>query len=216
MRFTDILALPCPSPEDYGALALYMQRLAFEIEAKILSQRSLADDFDDRRVTIWQSASLEGPGADNSDLGIQLVTADVLYSNVNPPFPVFNDAFQIGINPGTFLEPGIYHIGFIVNMVETGAVTNDSFRHFSIFLEKDVGSGTVLFAQAERIVQAENIAGGSFFGSETTFEVDQDFQSWRARMIWRHGNTGSTVQIPIGGLYVWLYRIGSGDVIEVV
>jgi|GEM_PF-2209510 len=216
MNFTECLGLPCPDPEDYGAYALYMQRVAEMVEAHLLAQQELATTFDMPRTTIWNNDEIIGPIDTTGFASLQQTSSDVVFSNVQPPFPFPLNGLNIGTNPGTFLEPGIYHIGWSINTVEVGAVTNDSLRRANCIIEKNVPGGPLIVAEFNRAVQAENIAGGSFFGSEGTFVVDEDFGDYVVQITWLHGNVASMVQIPVGGYWIWLTRVGSVEAIEVV
>lgn len=217
MNFTELYQLPCPDDEDYGAVALYMQFLAETIEAKILEQRALIEAYQDLRTTIWTNASILGPAADGAEIGVQFTgPGDIHYSNrPDGSFPDGTRPNQVGLSIGTFDQAGVYHFGYSVNMVETGAITDLSFRQVNVRVEKVIGGGSFIAAECDRIIQAENIPNGSFFGNNVAFEVDNDFVNYRIRVVWSHSNVASTVQIPVGGFWMWLTRLGSGDAIEV-
>lgn len=218
MKFTELLNLPCPDEEDYGALALYMQFLATSIEDKVLQQRALMDAYDDLRTTIWTNDAILGPSADGAEVSVEFseLGGEVFYSNRTDALaPDGTRPNRIGVDTGTFDESGLYHFGYSVNMVETGAVTDLSFRQVNVRVEKLIGAGSFIAAECDRIVQAENIAGGSFLGSNVTFKVDSNFRDYRVRVVWSHSNVGSTVQIPINGFWMWLTRLGNADAIEV-
>lgn len=53
MEFTDVHDIPCLGPDDYPAVALYMQELANIIEAELLAQQTALDTFLDTGSLIW-------------------------------------------------------------------------------------------------------------------------------------------------------------------
>lgn len=208
MEFSPNLNFPCPSPEDYGAIALYMQRLAFEIEEKLNSEQTLADFAYRPYTDIWKTSAVFGPIPFNGLLFINWQNNLVFRNYSLPGVPIF------GNNTGTFPAPGVYHIGYFVNTTTVGAANADSFRRVQMKIQKETNIGSVTFYNIDRLIGEEGIAGGNFFGSEGVVIIDQDYQAWKVVTEFTHGNTSSDMNLQAGAL-AWRTYLGTLDLITV-
>ena len=213
MNFTDVLRLPCPSAEDYAALPIYMQRLAEDIEAKILAQRALITQFNNPQICIWRGGSFDNTFASTDSLNFFLGTPDIVFSNYK--VPPFNQDPTFQITGSLFNQSGIWHLGVaVLGMFPTGATTNDSFRLLRVQVSKGTSGGTSSIVNTGRRVNAETGAV-EYFTTEFTILVDEEFDKYRIDANITHGNVASTMTVPTNGMFAWVMRIGSADIIEV-
>lgn len=207
MEFTENLNLPCLSGEDYGALALYMQHLAERVEAEVLQRQAAAESFNDQPTAIITNNQLMGPIA--AGFMDNLSVSQTIFKNFT------GGINNLTVTPGFFTTSGLYHLGYMVNSVEVGAVTVASSRAFELHIRKRTGGSFFTETVISKRIQAEGSAGGSFFGSEGTFIIDNEPHLYECYMVFAHDNAASQVQIPINGLRIWLTKIGDTSVIEV-
>ena len=215
MNFTDVLRLPCPSDGDYAALSVYMQRLAEEIEAKILAQRALISDETNPPTAIWI-----GP---NIAIGPFSTASIVELSTPGQGFGVFTNYTvngnlpQVSATKGlTFNEAGVWHFGFCITSVASGAVTNDSNRLFRVQIAKGTSGGTQQIELFGRHINAEATIATDFLTGQAVFNVDTETAKYGINTVFTHTNAASNVSIPVNGVYYWATRIGSTDSIEVL
>lgn len=212
MRFSENFELPCLDENDPAAVALYMQRLAEEIEADTLGLRSRLSTATRRPTAIWRNfaAGVAFNSAGFSSLQLN-PTDDLVFSN----YTIAGVGPRFGESQSMFPAAGIYRIGWSVNMAETGAVTADSFRWCQFFVYERIPTGSRVVAEFSRRVQAEGIAGGNFFGASGCALIGSGYQRYSMQAVLTHGNVASTMQVPAGGFTAWLTQVGSDDVIEV-
>jgi len=208
MEFSPNLNFPCPSPEDYGAIALYMQRLAFEIEEKLNSEQTKANLAYRPFTDVWKTTTVDGPVSNLGSLTMNWTNNLVFRNYTLPGTPRF------GGTAGTFPAPGVYHMGFFVNTTCVGAANADSFRRIQMEIQKETSIGSVTFYNIDRLISEEGIAGGNFFESEGVVVIDQDYQSWKAVTTFTHGNTSSSMNLQAGAL-AWRTYLGTLDLITV-
>lgn len=207
MIFTDRYGFPCPSEQDYGAIALAMQAMANKVEETALAQRAKYERFNEQPTSIWvtfvDSANIPNTG-----------TASPGWTNTaSTHFFNYVITAGIGITTQGFPMSGIYHIGWFINTTSVGAVTNDSFRQLIMTLRHDTPTGEEIVANIDRRVQEENIAGGNFFGADAIIRIGSDFQNYSVDAFFSHTN-GTDMVIETGAT-AWWTRLGSEDLIEV-
>lgn len=203
--------LPCPSPEDYAALALYMQRLAERFEAKIVAERALITDFATQPAGLWANT-----GALTASNGSPISAIDITTAIfTNTPSRLFV-GFSTLPNGGVFPEAGVYHVGWNVTMQELGGVTAGSFRQITFQIQQATASGTPLVLQdMSRKVIASTLATERF-GNDGLVVVGESTRALvGARIEFLHDNVASQVRINAGNLRGWYRRLGSTAQIEV-
>lgn len=210
MRLSDHYDLPCPEPGDYAALALYMQRLAESVEAKIVAQRAMINDFRFQPVGIWSNSGSLSTGSGGGISSIDI--ANPVYTNV----PGWSTR---GINGAsvTFPEPGVYHIGWDVFMLEVGALNAGSWRKITFIVRQQTGSGEDIVLQDLTRIVASSSNPAERFGSDGLVvvpHVNRDLVN--VRIEFSHNNTSSNVRIAPGDLRGFWRRIGSTEQIEVL
>jgi hypothetical protein len=220
MNFTDILRLPCPGDSDYAALPVYMQRLAEEIEAKILAQRA-AIALETNPPTLIQLGpnSAIGPFGTSSVLQFSLAANATIFSNytLNPPGPFGTQPRLSPLSGTTFNSSGIWHLGFaVIAFAAVGAVTNDSNRLVRAQVGKQTPSGTVTVESFGRRINAEATIAAEYFTGQTTVLIDNEFTKYNIDMVLTHANAGSNMTVPVNGLLFWCTRLGSAENIEVI
>jgi len=208
MEFSPNLNFPCPSPEDYGAIALYMQRLAFEIEEKLNAEQVSANLAYRPFTDVWKTTAIFGPISSSGILFIDWLN-NLVFRNYT-----LSGAPRFGGSSGTFPAPGVYHMGFFVNTTTVGAANADSFRRVDMKIQKETNIGSVTFYNIDRLIGEEGIAGGNFFGSEGVVIIDQDYQAWKAVTEFTHGNTSSDMNLQVGAL-AWRTYLGTLDQVTV-
>jgi hypothetical protein len=211
---TDTFGVPCPDGSDYAASALYLQRLAESTEADLLAFDTQLTEFETRPVGIWTNSAAQGPLAFNAVGTFVLDANQVVYRSYSTPTLTPFRTNQAAVFPGV----GIYEVGWNVNMIEDGAITADTFRQVAgRVLMQDPTGATVVVADMTRRVLAEGVAGGQWMAGDTTFLLSTSMlnRCW-IELDWTHGNTGSTMTIPIGGVVGWIHKIGTVDPLEVV
>lgn len=209
MEFTEHFGLACPSPTDYAALPLYMQRLAEQIEDAVIEQQAQISAFQRPPTSIWKNDTNLGPISNTGFLQLTFGPAQRVFAN-------YGGASQsLGPFTGTFPSAGLYHLGWATNAREVGAVNADTFRQMRFWVQKQTAGGLVDVMTAHRVVYATAAGFGEYFGADNTVLIDDEFSQYIVRMEFTHGNTSSQVQLTINETFVWLTRIGSSDAIEV-
>lgn len=206
MIFTE-QGLACPDGQDYAALALYMQRTAFDIEAKLIAAQAGFDAFLGRPTDIWQNNSPQ-PGFVNNNVGfVNFINATNVFRNFiggstnDISVPQLNGAFMAGV-----------HI--VCNPV--GAVNVGTFRDLGIQVNQQDPQtattvlGTWLTRGWESGTGGEVLTATCVFRQEVTELTDTDIV-----FLFNHGNTGSTITIG-NPAYAWVTYLGSEEQIEVV
>lgn len=210
----DVYELPCPDGTDYAALALAMQRLAERIEEIVLGQQAAMVDFEEQRTAIWRNTAVIGPISNSGFAEFTFGLAQVVFANYGAP-----TGPNLQSNPGqTFPEAGVYALGWSVNTAETGAANVQTARNIAATVRRHgVGVPVDVVTLSRTMSASAATAGGvgDYFGSCAVFALGNDFALHSVAFRFTHGNTSSTVQIPIGGATAWLMRLGSIDVLEV-
>jgi hypothetical protein len=220
MNFTDILRLPCPGENDYAALPIYMQRLAEDIEAKMLAQRAaIALETNPPTLVQLGPQSAIGPFGTSSIAQLTLQNNSTIFSNytITPPGS-FGGRPQLSPSPGnTFNSAGVWYIGFcIIGYVAVGAVTNDSNRLVRAQVGKGTSSGTTTIESFGRRINAESTIATEYFTGQTTVMIDNEFTKYSIDMVLTHANAASNMTLPANGVLFWCTRLGSTENIEVV
>ena len=206
--------LPCPSPNDYAALPLYMQRLAEEVEADQVALRSRISAAYRPPIAIWRRAPAGTVGFGSSGMEISFSAADLVFykylSLINQPPQM--DTFALSVT-----RPGLWRLGWFANTQATGAVTAGSTRILDVGVGRQdpTGSSKTIVGVASRYVRETQsfFASGEFFGSDTGFVVDTDPDRYSAVFRFTHGNAASTVQVV--SITAWLRFVGAPEPIEV-
>lgn len=216
MEFTDTLNLPCPDSTDYALLPIYMQDLAEQIEAKIVAQRARITAVDTQPVAVFRNFSTSGPNSANSFTSF-MDFGDVVFRNYSIPGR-FGGVPDFTFSPGqTFPRSGIYLVGYLLNLSNTGAVGDLTKRkaYFRVIRTSTSGTVTVL-ADLTTEVLANNTTNGEGFGNVGVVAIsDQDLSQVGILVGWVHNDATSSVSIGAGAFVTYLQRIGSTDLIEV-
>lgn len=212
MNLTPLYSLPCPAPEDYAAIALYMQRLAETFEAKILDERAMVADFASQPMGLWANS------------GNLTVASGGFIGNISIDSPIYTNTPSVattGFTPGPFTgmfpEAGVYHVGWNVTMSEIGAVNANTFRTIVFLMRQVAGDGTeiALLNISRRVMSS--VVSGERFGSDGLMVVNEANRPLiNARIEFTSGNTSSSTRIGAGLLRGWYRKLGSTSQIEVL
>lgn len=199
--------LDCPDPENYAAVALQLQETALQAEQRLYAvERTLRAAANRPTIVQTTTAALTGL-ASGSFVDIQpgLVATTTNFNNM----PFGWSYSTIGVLPGA----GMYDIGCCLNLIASGAVTDNSFRIIRIRQLRPVTSGGIIQTQvdlAEWVIFEANVGGGMDVTVTGTFHLQPgdeiDFQLW-------HANTGSTMNVSSGAIY-WTTFLGSEAAVE--
>lgn len=148
MNYTDIYNLPCPSPEDYAGVPLYLETLAYAIEDTLVEQQGLLEGFLDRGSGIWTR---------NTN---QLLLTDV---RTEVTFPIVFGGAGFTLMPTPYLPAtrGWYYVGAWCNMLSTGATTVNTLRQLDLAVWTTVSPADRILLDSWRCqVTTTNTAGG--------------------------------------------------------
>lgn len=187
--------LACPGPEDYAALALYMQDQAIAIDTAL---DSISDSFDSARLRPGVLATSNANVAVASGVTGNFGATTVQYNN----FPVV-----FGVS---FITPraGWWQYGANVNMVATGAVTANSVRRLTVSAVVATGGPSVTVSSTSDQSFETNTAGEWLACSAGTFYLPAG-RTVTISPTTLHANAASTVN-NMAGARVWCFFISPG------
>lgn len=218
MNLDPTFGLPCPDGTDAAAVALYLQRLAEAVEAKLLDQRTRIRAAARTPVAVWRSYNTVGPISNSGFANFSIDTPGLAFANYGVQFVPGGPLFPPAIGQGnrTFSEPGTWQVGIAVKTSETGAVNAATGRKIQMVLyQQTPAAGNVIRARMDRemVTSANANEWATWTG---TFTVGDDVANWYMAMLFTHTNAGSTVQITAGDLIMWAVKLSSADQIEVI
>lgn len=193
--------LDCPDEQNYAAIALQLQETALQAEACLYEAETLL-----RQVTNPQTIVINITGAEpavgaNILLRIGSQANTVQFANS----PRVN--LVAGLTPWT---PGVWSVGVAITASATGAVTVDSLRELFIQVLR-TGTNTVTLSSVVTTSEPNDGVGVDMCHNLIVeLEAGEEF-----RFYFRHGNTGSSVQVAAGGLY-WATRLSDATALRVV
>jgi hypothetical protein len=212
MHDVGTLGLPCPDGTDFAGYALYMQELAERIEAETLAFRNSLLPSINPPTAVWRvtaaAFAIDTTGVANINMGPgdgSLVFANYTINGFGP---------SEGESQQSFPSPGIYHVGYSILMTETGAVTSGSLRTVSMVVFRDDPEGSTIVLDLSSN-QAASTSGADSASRAGLVEVVDTPSQYHIALQWRHGNTGSTMQVNPGDCTIWLTKVGNADIIEV-
>lgn len=203
-----VTPLDCPEPENYAAVALQVQETALQAEDRIFAvEKTLRAAANRPTIVQTTTAALTGLSAGTFFSSIQPgLAATTTNYNTMPQGWSYN---TIDVLPGA----GVYDIGCCLNLIASGAVTDNSNRTVRIQqLRNQPGGGTVqdVIDTAEWVIFEANVGGGMDMTVVGTFhllpgdEINFEFQ---------HQNVGSTMNVSSGAIY-WATFLGSETSVE--
>jgi hypothetical protein len=210
MEITPNFQIPCPSPEDYATLSIYMQRLAEQTEAQVLPIHTDLNASLRPNIVVWRNQSVQGPISNAGFTSPGFFLSDLILSTYTVG----------GLPPQTsapFAQSGIYHLTWSVTVTPVGAVTANSDRRISVAVFKNSPDGRPVIARGDDIRPETDTAGGNtMLAASIMFVVDEDFNDTEIQTHFSHANAASNMQINIGDAVMSILRVGSIDAIEVV
>lgn len=187
--------LACLHPEDYAALALYMQDQATAIDTAL---DSVSDSLDSARLRPGVLATSNANVAVASGVAGGFGAMTVQYAN----FPV---TFGVSF---TTPRAGWWQYGANVNMVATGAVTANSLRRLTVSAVLTTGGPSVTLSTTADQSFETNTAGEWLACSAGTFYLPAG-RTVTISTVTLHANAASTVN-NMAGARTWCFFIGSG------
>lgn len=211
MTVTD---LSCPTGENYAAIALQMQETALETESRLIGLEQMLRAANNR-PTILQVSTAAITGL--------LLNVE---GNIGPlgggafSTPFNNTGYAGNIDDPsqgltTYLGDGMYEIGLYANLVASGAVTDNTYRMFTIAidtLDPTVVGGFRRRVKGELTLYETNTGVGT--DGVATLETRLTSQD-QIRILAKHGNTGSSVNASIG-TWIWISKVSTPDAVVVV
>lgn len=197
--------LSCLSPDDYGAVALYMQDQAIIIDNVLDAISDDLDTFNLRPSFTGITTSIAGP---NATLGEQVfpLAATWTISSINftpTPSTAATGGFRV-----TIPKTGWYNYGCYANLAATGAITALSRRTLYARATRQATGISTLLSQAVFRTIDTNTGGEFLVASDAAFYATAG-QTVDVEGYWSHSNAASTVQVNIGAR-LWCHYIGSG------
>lgn len=213
--------LLCPEPDDYGAVALYMQNLGTIIDAQLQQQIEALQTFSQDRPTIIVTNSATATIASSTQYSNLFDT--VLFNNSS--FMSFDvgggflgrNVLRIGSEAGApitvpYLQ-GSYSIGCTTTETATGAITTQSERVTDVRVLDDTINPVQEIAEVFDVTWDMGTGGGE--SQVVKFSVVLDRVSGvNIEVFVEHLNVASTVTYALGAL-LWVTYNGPTDIIEV-
>jgi hypothetical protein len=186
--------LACLDPQDYAAIALYMQDQGLAMDAAL---DGISDGFDSFRLRPGFLSTSNANQAFASGATGSFGASTVTYSNM-------------AVTNVTFVTPraGWWQYGANVNMVATGAVTANSMRRLNVSaLMTTVGPQQTLSPTSDLGFETNTAGEWLACSAGTFYALAARTVSIVAQTI--HANAASTVN-NMAGARTWCYFIGSG------
>lgn len=217
MNLTDGLKLPCPDDADPAAIALYMQRLAEQIDTELAGRLARA------RSTTHQPTAIWDQGPDSFSFGpsglanLSIPNTALVFANYTMPDFAGLPApprFSSEAMP-LFPVNGLYHVSLNSWLLEVGAVTADSFRRvrFQVFYLTPSGEFELRADGSNLSWSVGGVGGGVWIHNELTVDVF-DAPNFTVVAQFTHDNAASNMRWE--RKWASLIRIGGPDIIEVV
>lgn len=196
----------CPHEENYAAIALQLQETALQAEQCLYAAETAL-----RRVP-------------NPNTTILTLTNANAYSSVpeyTPMFGVQDIVFSNSARTSLLFEnpapTGVWMVGCNFTAVATGAINDNTYRELTIAVwPSDISTTTTTLAPATSwattTVYEPNNGTGVDISALTVLEVGE---AERIVFFFRHGNTSSTLNVPIGAFF-WATRISDATALRVV
>ncbi len=190
----------CPQPANYAAIALQLQKTAFDAENCIYPLEAQLRAAANRSTVVNVTSSLQA---------VSFATrTTIAFSNLTCTFSNSETSFLSSAPP-----PGIYHVGIWLNATAAGAVTDNSFRQLEIVTRPLLAPSVVPDDTSVSLVIFEsNNGNGMDMGLDTLVTLD-GLQAIRFEFL--HANAGSAVNIAAGAI-VWWTKISDLEIPRVV
>lgn len=206
----------CPDPQDYAAVALYMQALGEQIDAELAQQLTALEGFANRPTAILTNlanVNIPALGANssvyttfafnNAPAMIQTqVDGSITYMTLGSPAGT--------VNPVTYPSGG-WRFGAIARMQATGVLDGFTTRTLRITITDDVLGSTIHGVQDNTYATS---AGAPDAVNVVTTELLSGTHGVKVRATASHANNSSSVDVLAGGLF-WATYEGPTSIIEV-
>lgn len=202
--------LDCPEPENYAAVALQMQETALQVEQRLYAvERTLRAAANRQSIVQTSTAANTGFTTGNaSQFGPGDVASVINFDNVDPTVVAVNSSLLVPV-----VGDGVYTFGVSVNLIASGAVTDNSFRIITMRQRRQLPGDltpTTVFEYTNSVYEA-NVGGGMDVTLAGQFAMlAGDTVIW----LFQHGNAGSTMNISSGARF-WCTFLGSNETVEV-
>lgn len=215
--------LQCPEPDDYAAMALYMQNLGTIIDEQLQEQLDLFNAFFDRPTIIVTNSAIKnippvGTVADVYDT-VVFNNSAFLSLVIDPGPPIAANYIRVGSAAGAPVtipyDQGNYTAGACTRMTATGAVDAYTTRSLQVNVLDDsipFPTNNVLITAIDKTFDT-NTGGDEGQIVKTTFEALRT-SGIKVNIQASSFNAASSTNILAGGLFYVTYN-GPLDIIEV-
>jgi len=200
-----------------GAIALYMQCLANDLESKFTADLASYTSFRNRYTGVWRNAAQISAlsGGDYITTGLTNIFWNAPGSPNTGTAGSVTDPYRFNL-PGQ-VAGGAYEIGIYANFVASGTVTVGSTRILAVDTwTPDVVSTSLGEIEGLSVDYTEETnTGGEFLQGSVPIINEQIPYNNVTFTPWIDHNNASTLNIPAGQMMMWAIFIGPGDQVEV-
>lgn len=217
MTVDAVTDLACMDGANMAAVGLQLQHTALQAEARIytLEQRlraALNRPTKVQRSTATITGYVADPFSGDQSLGPFASSGNWVTDFDNTGFSANVDSTS-GLMFAA-LGAGMYEFGIAVNVIASGAVTDNSYRIVRILLYREdptAFDGVVVADQASLTLYESNTAVGTDFTVVAHFRIEE---TDTVAFTLQHQNAGSTLNSTLGAR-VWMTKLSSNDAVAV-
>ena len=217
MTVDAVTDLACMDGENMAAVGLQLQLTALQAEQRIYTmERRLRASLNRPTKVQRSTATITGYIAD-------VFSGDQSLGPFNSAGNWVTDFDNTGLNQNVdsssrtmfgILGEGLYEFGISVNVIASGAVTDNTYRIVRILLYREdptVFDGVTVVDQASLTLYESNTAVGVDFTVTAQFRMEA---TDRIVFSLQHANAGSTLNSTLGAR-VWMTKLSSNDAVVV-
>lgn len=216
MRTIGNHGLSCPDPQDYAAVALYMQKLGNQIDEQLSTQLAALEGFANRPTAILTNPANVNlpPSSDSLSVFTSFLfnnSPDMIKTQVAGSTTYLTLGDPVGtVNPVTYPR-GAWRFGVTLRMQPTGATDAGTGRSVFLTIRDDI-AGTTVHGVGDN-TYATTVSNIAELNLVTT-ELLAGTHGIRVTTIVAQQNISSSVNVLAGGL-LWVTYEGPTDIIEV-
>lgn len=191
MNIDNAFDLPIPDDDDTGALALYMQDLAYKQDAAFTRQYQELNKFMSPPTHVQKISSSTGTASPNTEKWVFFST---VFSNITS-----NEVLA---------QPGWWHFGVSATVRPTGTVTNNSIRRLKLELRSNnivPGVQVVMNRWVELSHESSSGSESLLVTGETYVPPNSDPSIW----VYLFHDNASNLEFVNG--WLWFTWLGYGD-----
>lgn len=209
------MALSCPEPDNYAAIAKQLHETALEAENRIFVLEQQLRAAVNRPTLIQTSTATENGIPDNVEYRLGPGAGSVAFARTFDNTGVFGSQTVDATDWASILGEGLYDFGIYTNVIPSTVVNDNSDRLFRVLhLRPDPSapSGVRQINQAAYMLFESNTGVGVDVCLVGTFKlIPGDF----VEFILIHTNTLSTLDSPAGRI-CWMHKSSDATVLSVV